>query len=57
MNDKKLLPNVAARRIGVTDQHIRRLVRLGKLYGERLRKRDLRIPESALETYRQDQDR
>jgi excisionase family DNA binding protein len=57
MNDKKLVPNVAARRLGVTDQHIRRLVRLGKLYGERLRKRDLRIPESALETYRQDQDR
>jgi excisionase family DNA binding protein len=51
-DDRKLLPNVAARRLGVTDQHVRRLVRQGKLDGERQGQRDLRIPESAVEAYR-----
>lgn len=56
MSEKKLLPNVAARRLGVTDQHVRRLVRQGKLDGERRGERDLRIPESAVEAYRQEHE-
>ena len=48
-DDKKLLANVAARRLGVTDDHVRRLHRQGKLPGEKTPgKRDLRIPESAV---------
>ena len=56
MSEKKLLPNVAARRLGVTDRQVRRLVQQGKLPGERQNERDLRIPESAVEAYRQDHE-
>jgi excisionase family DNA binding protein len=56
-DDKKLLANVAARRLGVTDDHVRRLHRQGKLPGEKTPgKRDLRIPESAIEAYRQEHE-
>lgn len=55
--EKKLLPNVAAGRLKVTDQHVRRLYRQGKLPGEKTPgKRDLRIPESAVEAYRQEHE-
>jgi excisionase family DNA binding protein len=54
--DKKLLPNVAARRLGVTDRRVRQMVQEGKLPGERQGERGLRIPASAVEAYRQEHE-
>jgi excisionase family DNA binding protein len=51
--EKLLRADQVARRLGVTAQHVRWLVRQGKLEGERLSERNLRIPASALDAYRQ----
>jgi excisionase family DNA binding protein len=52
-NDDKLLRvNVAARRLGVSDRHVRRLVCQGKLEAERRGERLTLVPESAVEAYR-----
>lgn len=53
MNQKKeklLLINVAANRLGCTDQHIRRLVREGKIDCVRQSPRRTFIPETAVES-------
>jgi excisionase family DNA binding protein len=50
--DKLLRADQAARRLGVTDRQVRRLVRQGKIEGQRLSERNLRVRESAVEKYR-----
>ncbi len=55
--DKLLRPDQAARRLGVTDQHVRRLVRQGKVPAARLSQRNIRIAESALLAYQEELNR
>lgn len=50
--EKLLRVNVAANRIGKTDQHVRRLVRQGKIDFYRESPRKTFIPESAVEAFR-----
>lgn len=52
--EKLLRVNVAARRLGCTDQHVRRLVRLGKIDYLRVSPRKTFIPESAVEAIREE---
>lgn len=47
--EKLLGVNVAAKRLGCTDQHVRRLVRQGKIDAHRESERKTYIPESAVE--------
>lgn len=49
---KLLRVNVAANRLGYTDQHVRRLVREGKLPKVQESPRKTLIPESAVEAFR-----
>ncbi len=51
---EKLLPvNVVAERLQITDRHVRRLVQQGKLEGEKLSERRIRIAEAALKAYQE----
>ncbi|MFA6721025.1 MAG: helix-turn-helix domain-containing protein [Candidatus Cloacimonadaceae bacterium] len=52
--EKLLRVNVAAKRLGVTDRHVRRLVRQGKIDYFRASPRKTFIPESAVEAFRED---
>ena len=54
--EKLLLVNVAARRLGYTDQHVRRLIRQGKLGALREGPRQTKVPESAIEDFREDRE-
>jgi excisionase family DNA binding protein len=52
--DKLLRVNVAAKRLGCTEQHVRRLVRQGKIDYFRESSRKTYIPESAVEAFREE---
>lgn len=51
--EKLLRVNVAASRLGYTDQHVRRLVRQGKIDYYRESPRKTFIPERAVEAFRE----
>jgi len=51
--DKLLRADQAARKLGVTDQHVRRLGRQGKLKREWLSERNIRFLESDVDAYQQ----
>jgi excisionase family DNA binding protein len=54
--EKMLRVNVAANRLGYTDQHVRRLVREEKIEAVRQSPRKTFIPESAVEAYRHEKE-
>jgi len=55
MKGERLLRiNVAAKRLGRSDRWVRELVRRGDLAAVRLGERQTRIPESAVETFREE---
>lgn len=51
--EKLLRVNVAAKRLGYTDQHVRRLVREGKIEFYRPSPRKTFIPEAAVEAFQE----
>lgn len=50
--ERDLRPDQVARLLGVTAHQVRKLWRQGKIRGEKLSERKLKIPESAVEEYR-----
>jgi excisionase family DNA binding protein len=52
--ERLLRPHQVARILGVTAQQVRKLWRQGKLGGEKLSERNLKIPESAIRDYLRD---
>ena len=51
--ERLLRPHQVARLLGVTDQQVRKLWRQGKIRGVKSSERNLRIPESAVEEYKE----